>query len=86
MELTTVLFYGFIGGIAPEIIRIYKICKEDGSFSYPPHLLLLSLLVAALGAIFARGLDAGTAQQAIWIGASTPVIISNFMKKPPEGK
>ena len=82
----TILFYGFVGGISPEIIRIYKICKEDGAFSYSSGLLFLSLLVALLGAIFAYGLGSTTPQQAIWIGASTPVIISNFMKKPPGGK
>ena len=85
MDVYTIFFYGFIGGCAPELIRIHKIMKEDGKFSYPSGLLLVSLLVAVLGGLLAFALASNSPLQSIWIGASTPIIISKFGEKAPPG-
>jgi len=76
--------YGVVGGIAPEIIRVRKIVQEDKTFSYSRSLLVVSCFVALLGGVIAVALEANTPLNAIWIGVSAPVIISNMVKNPPE--
>jgi len=82
MEWFFTFLFGMIGGIALEVIRVYKILQQDKEFTYPRILLVLSLCMAILGGVLAVALEANTPFIAIWIGVSTPAIISSLGKNP----
>jgi hypothetical protein len=82
VDVLTTLFWGFVGGAAPEVVRVCRIVKEDNSFSYSKSMFIASCLMAILGALLAYALQVMTPYQAIYVGISTPVIISKMMENP----
>jgi len=74
---------GFIGAIAPEIVRLYKIrlkhyCKVPWTY------WLFSLLFSLLGGLLTLLIPATTPWGAFYIGLAAPVIISTATGKTPK--
>jgi len=86
MEIFLIFGCGFIGGCAPEIVRIQRIIKKGGLIKYknPCLYILISILMALFGGVLAIAFESPNILNAIWIGASTPLIISNFAKIAPK--
>lgn len=82
MDPLWIFIYGFIGGCAPELVRVWKIARGVNSVRYSKSLLLLSLAVAVLGGVLAVAFESPNPLNAIWVGASTPIIISDLAKIP----
>ena len=78
--------FGFIGGIAPEIVRIHNILKGGGfvnlqkPFLYVIFSIILAILVGILAVAFNYPNPINPIN-ALWIGASTPLIINTLAKK-----
>jgi hypothetical protein len=85
MDIYTLFIFGFIGGCAPEIVRIQKMLKlgEDIEIPHPITYIIISIFMAILGGILAIGFESPNIIGAIWIGASTPLIINTFTKYAP---
>ena len=85
MELYLIFCCGVLGGCAPEILRIQRIMKRGGLIKYknPRLYVLISIIMALFGGILAIAFESPNILNAIWIGASTPLIISNLAKVVP---
>ena len=85
MEFYYIFLFGFIGGCMPEGIRIHRIVSSGGfiQFQYPGLYIFMSFVMAIFGGILAIAFDSPNILNAIWIGASTPLIITTFSKISP---
>jgi len=85
MELYLIFCCGVFGGCSPEILRIQRIMKRGGLIKYknPRLYVLISIIMALFGGVLAIAFESPNILNAIWIGASTPLIISNLAKVVP---
>jgi hypothetical protein len=75
-----ILLLGALGALAPEIVRLYTIRRSPEKFEWSSFYLIVSLLYAGLGGVLAIFLPATTAWGAIYVGASTPVLINSMIR------
>jgi uncharacterized membrane protein len=84
MEWWAMFAWGLIGGIAPEIIRAYRILIETIDFYYPKKLILISAVLAILGGFIAIAFESSSPLNAILIGFATPTIVSTYAGTSPQ--
>ena len=71
---------GFIGALAPEILRLYTLrSRPPAGFSW--FYVIISVVFASLGGVIALALPATTLWGALYTGISTPVLINTALKK-----
>ncbi|GHF03702.1 hypothetical protein [Streptomyces morookaense] len=71
---------GMVGALAPEIVRLYRLREKAGAVRWSWFFVGASLAFAALGGLLALVLPATTLFGAIYIGASTPVLVNSIAK------
>jgi multisubunit Na+/H+ antiporter MnhC subunit len=82
-------WWGALGAVAPEIIRLYKTVTNPAATPLTPQkfsltYIVVSLAFVALGGALAVAWNDETAIKCIAVGAATPLIISGFaLKLPP---
>jgi hypothetical protein len=77
---TSVLLFGGVGALAPDIVRIYNL-RETGEFGpFTVGYLLASLGMAVIGAVVALALPATTTWSALYAGIAAPAIISTVVR------
>lgn len=81
MTTLTVFGLGFVGALAPEIVRLYSIRTNSSKFKWSIFYLGVSTLFAALGGLVAIVLPATTYWGALYAGISTPAIITVAAKR-----
>ena len=74
--------YGFIGAIAPEIIRQYQLMQRGKEITIPPQFYIVSVVFAIVGGFIAIALDARTPQAALYNGISFPSILKTYAGDP----
>ncbi len=82
-----ILFFGFMGNSAVEILKILSYYNAGGVFPkrYGKWGFWLSrVLLALIGGGLAVAYGVGSDIVAVHIGASTPAIIGMFAKNPPD--
>lgn len=72
---------GAVGGLAPEIVRLYEIARQGGQFRISTFYVVMSLIFAALAGLVALLLPSTNALGAFYAGISTPVLINTALKK-----
>lgn len=72
---------GTVGAMAPEIVRLYEIRNNPERFQWSGFYLAVSLAFAVLGGLLAVAMPATTSWGALYIGASTPVLINSIARK-----
>jgi len=78
--------WGCIGGLAPEVLRWFRLVSAGGQL---PHLnwvlygVLLYLYVMAAGAV-AVAFKPDNEWKGLWVGASLPAIISVLVQAGPK--
>ena len=85
MDIILIFIFGFIGGCSPEFVRIQRVIREGGfiGVDQPYIYIIVSTCLALIGGLLAIAFDSPNILNAIWIGASTPLIISTFAKLSP---
>jgi len=84
MNTALVFVLGMIGALAPEIVRLYAIRHAPSRFRWSWFYTLVSLAFAALGGTLALVLPATTYWGALYVGVSTPVLVTSIAKKARE--
>ncbi|MEU3645212.1 hypothetical protein AB0E59_17650 [Lentzea sp. NPDC034063] len=75
---------GMAGALAPEVIRLYSIRQNPKNFRWSWFYVAVSLLFAGLGGVLALALPATTYWGALYVGVSTPVLITTIARKGHE--
>jgi hypothetical protein len=70
---------GCVGAIAPEIVRLFTMRNNPDRFKWSWFYLIISLLFAALGGVFAVYLGAPNPAGPIYTGLTTPVFINKAL-------
>jgi hypothetical protein len=73
-----------VGALALEIVRLYAIRHDPTRFQWSWFYLVVSLAFAALGGLIALVLPATTYWGALYVGVSTPVLVTSMVKKGHE--
>ncbi|QKK30512.1 hypothetical protein FE844_013420 [Rhizobium indicum] len=81
MTSTQVVILGFVGALAPEIVRLYSIRAAPSKFRWSNFYVAVSVLFASLGGLIAWTLPATTPWAALYAGISTPAIVTLAAKK-----
>lgn len=81
MSPTLIFLLGSVGALAPEIVRLYSIRNNPAQFQWSWFYLIVSILFACLGGVFALVLPATTLWGSIYVGISTPTLISTALEK-----
>lgn len=76
---------GAIGGLAPEIVRLYSIRTNPQTFTWSWFYIIISIIFACLAGLVALLLPADNARAALYAGISTPVLINAVAKKGAGG-
>jgi hypothetical protein len=84
MHPVVTFLLGMLGALAPEIVRVYAIRHDPSKFRWSWFFLVVSLAFAALGGVLALVLPATTYWAAVYVGVSTPVLVSSMVKKGRE--
>lgn len=71
---------GFIGALAPEIVRLYSLRRKPRGEVFSLWYCAVSLAFAALGGVVALLLPATTPWGAFYAGITTPTLISAAFK------
>jgi hypothetical protein len=85
MKARESFLWGCIGGLAPEILRWFKIVSTGNPF---PHLdwilyaIFLALYVAIAGAVCVA-FNPDSAWKGLWVGASLPAIVAVLVQAAP---
>ncbi|MFF4533762.1 hypothetical protein ACFY1P_31390 [Streptomyces sp. NPDC001407] len=82
-SLATVL-WGMLGALAPEIVRLYTIRRNPRRFQWSWYYVLVSIAFAGLGGAMALALPATTAWAALYVGISTPTVVTTIVRKGKE--
>ncbi len=80
----SVMLWGMIGALAPEIVRLYSIRVNPRKFRWSWFYVLVSLVFAGLGGALALALPATTAWAALYVGISTPTVVTALVRKGRE--
>ena len=83
---TPKFLWGAVGGVAPEVARLYKIVTATNAGDLPPFGLLyfsVSLLFVAMAGAFAIAWNDENPRKCLWVGASLPVIITTLVQQVP---
>jgi hypothetical protein len=81
MNSAVVYLLGMVGALAPEVVRLYSIRHDPARFRWSWFYLAVSLAFAALGGVIALVLPATTYWGALYVGVSTPVLVTSMVKK-----
>lgn len=81
MTIVATFGLGFVGSLAPEIVRLYTIRADPSKFNWSYFYILVSVLFASLGGIVATVLPATTSWGALYAGISTPAVINVTVKR-----
>lgn len=84
MNTGLVFLLGMIGALAPEIVRLYAIRHSPARFRWSWFYAVVSLAFAALGGTLALALPATTYWGALYVGVTTPVLVTTIAKKARE--
>jgi hypothetical protein len=84
MNTALVFLLGMIGALAPEIVRLYSIRHSPAKFRWSWFYAVVSLGFAALGGTLALVLPATTYWGALYVGVTTPVLVTSIAKKARE--
>ena len=76
---------GAIGGLAPEIVRLWSIATNGQTFTWSWFYIIISIIFACLAGLVALVLPADNARAALYAGISTPVLINAVAKKVAGG-
>jgi len=87
MSAREAFLWGSIGGLAPEVLRWFKIAATGGAIPQLHWLLyvvflVLYVLIAGLVAIAFRP---DNAWKGLWVGASLPALIAVLVQSAPKG-
>jgi hypothetical protein len=77
----TFFFVGMVGGLAPEIVRLYRLATQAQKFAFSPFYVIMSILFAALGGFIATLLPATTFLAAFYTGIATPTLITKVLEQ-----
>lgn len=92
METYHLIYWGLIGGIAPEFIAFYKLRKKP-TIQLPAHYhrvffwtITFLMIVAGGGLVYLYTVSGAVLTQmlAVNIGATAPLIIGKFSENIPE--
>ena len=76
--------WGIVGGIAPEILRLYKLATTGHSLGeFGVSYFVITAFYLAVAGAFAIAWKSDNPLKSIWVGASVPVAISAFAASPP---
>ena len=70
----SIFVLGFVGALAPEIVRLYKLRNNPGPFAWSWFYLIISGCFGALGGTIAWILPTTTYYGAFYAGATTGVV------------
>lgn len=76
-----IFLLGLVGALAPEVVRLYGIRNDPERFRWSWFYLVISLVFGALGGLMALVLPATTYWAAVYVGASTPVLVNSLVRK-----
>lgn len=77
---------GFIGALAPEVVRLYKLRYDQNAHSWSWFYIVISALFGGLGGTIALILPATTYFSAFYAGVSTPILVSTILRNAGAGK
>jgi hypothetical protein len=80
MNSAIVYLLGMTGALAPEIVRLYSIRQDPSRFQWSWFYLAVSIAFGALGGVMALILPATTYWGALYVGVSTPVLVTTMVK------
>ena len=87
MKAREAFLWGAVGGVAPEVLRWFKIASTGAQ---PPDLnwlfytIILSVYTLLAGAV-AVAFNPDSPWKGLWVGASLPAIISVLVQAGPSG-
>ncbi|WP_157880054.1 hypothetical protein [Streptomyces natalensis] len=81
MHSSVVFSLGIVGALAPEIVRLYGIREDPARFTWSWFYLVVTAAFAALGGVLALVMPATTYWGALYVGASTPVLVNSLVRK-----
>jgi len=86
-----VFLLGMLGGMAPEILRLFELRAHPDRFAWSWKYLLCTIPMFVTAGLFARLLlPHATPWAAVYVGLSTPTLISTAvrhgLKLPPHSK
>ncbi len=84
MKSTLIFLLGMAGALAPEVVRLYAVRQDPERFQWSRFYLVVSLAFAGLGGLLALVLPATTYWGAVYVGASTPVLVNSMARKGRE--
>jgi len=73
---------GFIGAVAPEIVRRYQLAQRGEEIIIPSHFIIVSVFFAILGGVIAIVLEAKTFYAAFYNGVSLPSLMKTYVGEP----
>lgn len=75
---------GCLGGVAPEVVRLYKIATAGGP---APELSTFYWVISAIYVLVAGGFTVAFQPperwKAVWVGASLPTLLTALIANPP---
>jgi len=77
--------WGCVGGLAPEVLRFFKVVSSGAllpSLNWVAYAVLLSAYVLLAGAV-TIAFKPDSAWKALWVGASLPAIIAVLTQAAP---
>jgi hypothetical protein len=82
--------FGCVGGLAPEVVRLYGIATQGGRARFSGFYVVTSIFFALLAGLIAAVLPSANPLAAFYAGVGTPLIINTALKKfdpaaPPTG-
>lgn len=78
------MLWGMLGALAPEVVRLYTIRHNPRRFQWSWFYVLVSLSFSGLGGALALALPATTAWAALYVGISTPTVVTTIVRKGKE--
>ncbi|MFI2765242.1 hypothetical protein ACH5A3_41535 [Streptomyces echinatus] len=84
MNSSAVVLWGMLGALAPEIVRLYTIRNNPRRFRWSWFYVAVSVAFSGLGGALALALPATTAWAALYVGVSTPTLVTALVRKGKE--
>lgn len=76
---------GALGALAPEVIRLYRLATDKGTFTWTALYVVMSIVFAGIGGVIAVILPATSLLSAVYAGAAWPALVAAGAKALPGG-
>ena len=79
-------FWGALGAVAPEIVRVYRITTSASQGKLPVfgrQYFLISIVFAVMSGFIVLASGKTGPLECVWIGVSVPSVISHVLRRTP---